>query len=133
MIKTIYDCLGVKKVEVYEKNGAFFLKITFNAENSKGDVYEYVVDGVELGIKQNDEVVVNFNKYISETIYNGDVYCPMSACIPHFIKIGKQTRYNLNYSSRTTAKCIAKHTITGTLSELEDRLGCHIKIIDKKE
>lgn len=131
MTKNVCKVLGIKNVELYMKGNEYFLKVTYDARESNGNVFRYVTDGIKLGIYHGDDVMLKFDKP-DIFIHNVSLDIPNSYN-PCGIKFGFHSDYELSRDSATTKECIERNVKRCTIEELERELGCRLEIVSEED
>lgn len=121
---------GVQGVETYLKDGKYFLRVSSISLESNGDVFKYITDGIELGIRPGDDVALIHE---SEDVLMDSIYIQPSYRIPCKIRFGWDNVFNLSRDTKTTTECIERHIKRCTIEELENELGCRLEIISEDE
>lgn len=126
-------CTGLKNVEVYKKEGKFFLKITFKVITEKGDVYENTLDSISLDLNVGQDVIIKQTNNIGWNDYFPARYNCLNHDYSYCLYSGNH-EYNIdNDECEQTSTLIKKHTERYTMEELEKKLGCHLEIVSNKE
>lgn len=128
MAKYVDDGFGVRNIEAYEKNGEYFLKVTSKVQESNGDVFRYVTDGIKLGIYHGDDALLSFER--QEPFIDCNTIAVRTPC---GIKFGFHNNYELSKDSVTTRECIERHVKRCTIEELERELGCRLEIVSEDD
>lgn len=131
MTKNVCKVLGIKNADLYMKDNEYFLKVTYDAQESNGDIFRYVTDGIKLGIYHGDDVMLKFDK--PDIFINSDSLDIPNSYNPYGIKFGFNSDYVLSRDSVTTKECIERNVIRYTIEELERELGCRLEIVSEED
>lgn len=127
MTKNVCKVLGIKNADLYMKDNEYFLKVTYDAQESNGDIFRYVTDGIKLGIYHGDDVMLKFEK--PDIFIHGNSLVMPNSYNPYGIKFGFHSDYELSKDSVTTKKCIERNVKRCTIEELEREIGCRLEIV----
>lgn len=128
-IEVFKEKYGLRQDEVYE----YFLKIVYEYEDKYGK-YELVIPKLKLDIMSNSIPLLNrkvgFLEDGAEMTTLGKTYDLKPADIDITLNDGTtKTVKNVNYIVRT----IYEKKKDMTLEEIEEKLGCRINLVGKKE
>lgn len=121
----------LKNVDLYMKDNEYFLKVTYDVQESNGDVFRYITDGIKLGIYHGDIVMLKFD---TPDIFISSISSIVpNAYNPCAIKFGFHSDYELSKDSVTTKECIERNVKRCTIEELERELGCRLEIVSEEK
>lgn len=124
---------GLRNVEVYEKDGEFFLKILIRIVTKKGDIYENTLDGIKLDLYIDQDITIKQIDNIGWCDYFSAEYRHLINDYSYYLCSGGHEYKINNDECEQTSTLIKKHTERYTMEELEKKLGCHLEIITNKE